>query len=390
MEICNLIEEDNREFHSSKTNPFMNLLYKYNLVGNKHIPKEYMLNSREIRLKLLAGLIDSDGNVTNDSKRVSIGQVNKSLAGQISILAHSLGFIVNERTEERKNVKCPGAERRDYQDQYLVNISGSTLSEIPTLLPRKKCENSNTNKDYKKTAITVKSIGTGMYYGFQVDDNNHFVANDFTVLKNCDQMYCVECHTFFSWNTLKIQTSGSMHNPHYFEYRARENGGNAPRTPGDVLCGRTLDRRLANSLMKFGKVYMDMVQPLSHIRGNIIPVKFRAVDIIERNASDRVLYIIKEKTMEQFKRDIQKREKANSKTQEIRNILNLFVDVTTDNLYKLLQDKSKEEFNEASRSLLEYCNSELSIVAKTYKCICYRIDKNFQLKSGSTFKDSYL
>ena len=142
--------------------------------------------------------------------------------------------------------------------------------------------------------------------------------------------------------------------------------------------------------MKFGKVYMDMVQPLSHIRGNIIPVKFRAVDIIERNASDRVLYIIKEKTMEQFKRDIQKREKANSKTQEIRNILNLFVDVTTDNLYKLLQDKSKEEFNEASRSLLEYCNSELSIVAKTYKCICYRIDKNFQLKSGSTFKDSYL
>ena len=37
------------------------ILRKYNLLNNKHIPDDYKINSRENRLKLLAGLIDSDG-----------------------------------------------------------------------------------------------------------------------------------------------------------------------------------------------------------------------------------------------------------------------------------------------------------------------------------------
>ena len=42
-------------------NIFMNTLNELNLVQNKHIPSIYKTNSRENRLKLLAGLIDSNG-----------------------------------------------------------------------------------------------------------------------------------------------------------------------------------------------------------------------------------------------------------------------------------------------------------------------------------------
>lgn len=44
----------------------MSFLRNNNLLNNKHIPYEYKCNSRDVQLKLLAGLIDSDGyNKTN-------------------------------------------------------------------------------------------------------------------------------------------------------------------------------------------------------------------------------------------------------------------------------------------------------------------------------------
>lgn len=50
----------------------------------------------------------------------------------------------------------------------------------------------------------------------------------------CDQMWCIKCHTAFSFKTGAID-NGHIHNPHYFQYK-RENGG-VPRNPGDVVCG---------------------------------------------------------------------------------------------------------------------------------------------------------
>ena len=46
----------------------------------------------------------------------------------------------------------------------------------------------------------------------------------------CDQMWCVNCHTTFDWKTLRIKTSGVVHNPEYFRYM-RENGIPIQRNP---------------------------------------------------------------------------------------------------------------------------------------------------------------
>src|SRR5439155_12780716 len=41
-------------------NTFLDSLKKYNLINNKHIPNDFLYNSREVRLKVLAGIIDTD------------------------------------------------------------------------------------------------------------------------------------------------------------------------------------------------------------------------------------------------------------------------------------------------------------------------------------------
>ena len=56
-------------------------------------------------------------------------------------------------------------------------------------------------------------------------------------IDGCDQMWCIECQTTFSWNTGQILLNTVTHNPHYYEYLRRVNNGQIPREAGDVPCG---------------------------------------------------------------------------------------------------------------------------------------------------------
>jgi hypothetical protein len=102
--------------------------------------------------------------------------------------------------------------------------------------------------------ISVTPIGKGTYYGWSVDKNKRFILPDFTVVRNCDQMFCIGCKTPFSWRTGKIET-GHIHNPHYHEWR-QQLGIQGPPV-GHLVCG---DQPLLDELNRRADVDLDLVK----------------------------------------------------------------------------------------------------------------------------------
>jgi hypothetical protein len=166
---------------TTKTNLFIDELTKQNLINNKHIPNDYKINSRDVRLKVLAGLIDSDGYYCKRGKMFSISPKSKKLTNDILYLARSLGFAAYSIESEKSSVFKDEVKTGIYNS---ISISGDGLDEIPTLLTRKKAEHRIQIKDALSTGITICPIGKGDYYGFTIDGNRRYLLGDFTVTHN--------------------------------------------------------------------------------------------------------------------------------------------------------------------------------------------------------------
>lgn len=164
-----------------KRNSFLNSLKQYNLINNKHIPDEYKMTSRENRLGLLAGLMDSDGHYDKISNCFDIIQKNKKLADDIVFLVRSLGMRATIKECEKS---CMYKGERKCGIYHRITISGCGLEEIPVLLKRKKARVNKQIKGCLHTGIKVVPLEEDAYYGFQIDGNSRFLLGDFTVTHN--------------------------------------------------------------------------------------------------------------------------------------------------------------------------------------------------------------
>lgn len=163
--------------------PFKEQLREYNLIDNKHIPREYIVNDRQTRLKVLAGLIDTDGYVYSNGTCIEIFQKNIELATQLCYLIRSLGFSCQQKTRT-KSCMYKGQKREGLYE--CLSISGKNLEDIPVILSRKKLSPRKQIKDPLVTQIKVTSIGIGKYVGWELDctSNKRFLLGDFTVTHN--------------------------------------------------------------------------------------------------------------------------------------------------------------------------------------------------------------
>lgn len=168
--------------------------------GSKRILKKYLLNSRQKRMELLAGIIDSDGHAAGT--HFSISCSNPQLAEDICFLARSLGF---RTTKTFKVARCNGKEFPSER----INILGDVCS-IPTL--RKKCQPKKIRHYSECIGFKIEQLGEGQYNGFTLDGNGRFLLEDFTVTHNTETLALIGAMWFFLFpkDTKVIVTSTTV------------------------------------------------------------------------------------------------------------------------------------------------------------------------------------
>ena len=160
-------------------NPFLKKLRGYDLVENKHIPQEYISNSEEVRLELLAGLLDTDGNMSCNGYEIT--QKKEELAKSIKYIADTLGF---KTSLTNRHATYNGKDCGLY---YRVHINGDVW-RIPCKVERKKVY-PHKRSDWLVSKLTIESVGDGEWCGIHLDGNQRYLHVDGTVSHNSGKSY---------------------------------------------------------------------------------------------------------------------------------------------------------------------------------------------------------
>lgn len=160
------------------------------------IPKDYLCNSRDVRLSLLSGILDSDGYYDCGRNRYEITQKNEELIYDIYLLVRSLGF----------SVSLPKPKIVKDKTYWRIQINNITKGSLHTLLRYKRSnkEACSTNR----TKFDVEYIGEDFYSGFTLDGDGRFLLEDYTVTHNTEIACAVT--QYLGLNTLFIVTTREL------------------------------------------------------------------------------------------------------------------------------------------------------------------------------------
>ena len=198
-------------------------------------------------------------------------------------------------------------------------------------------------------------------------------------INGCDQMYCTQCHTAFSWRTGRVET-GVVHNPHYYEYQRVR--GTLARNPGDVPCGGFPDWPTVARLVPRTDAFWNKIASAHRSHGHctwfLLPRY--TVDANGDNRDLRIKLMIGDINEDEFKRKIQQREKARHRKTDIRQVIEMYQAVLNDLFQSFVSDHEMGVLVDSLAVLRNHTLETLGSISKRYsKCVVPTISENFEL-----------
>ena len=223
------------------------------------------------------------------------------------------------------------------------------------------------------------------------DDSKPCPKCNVTIFKieGCDQMYCTQCHTAFSWRTGAIET-GRIHNPHYYDYR-RQHGG-LEREEGDEVCGAR-ELNIHRTIRTFSEKKLDIysIGGYRPTRPNVVSEdvktankyvticrkldEYRAYREQPRrpnNVDLRIAFLLKELSPASFKKILQQQDRKYERMREIFVVKEFLYEVVKDICLRFEAEIRKPDWkndftmlNEIT-AIKEHANELLDEIAVTY------------------------
>jgi len=192
----------------------------------KFVPEEYLEGSRQQRLELLQGLLDTDGTVTK-SKSVSFSSSSLQLAEAVQYLVRSLGGIA--RLTSRIPHYTHLGERKAGRTTYKVSIRYPRPEELFTLAHKQeRAKATQYSGTLKLRMVRIEELAPEPTQCISVAHEEHlYVTDDFIVTHNTFM-------SIYSMVQLGMRTVATMQ-PRYIHNFVKELYNVVKFGPGDVL-----------------------------------------------------------------------------------------------------------------------------------------------------------
>lgn len=160
-------------------------LAELNLINNKHIPDIYKTAPIHDRLQLLAGLIDSDGDKSNNLYRFA--NTNIKLYQDVKDIVHSLGMVCSkDMIVNKKNTLAFNKYKRHFD---CLRFCFSPTMEIPCKIEYKKINKLCKKERGIKASLALENeCGWGRCITTDAPDGLYLVGKTLIPTHNCDDL----------------------------------------------------------------------------------------------------------------------------------------------------------------------------------------------------------
>jgi len=185
----------------------------------------------------------------------------------------------------------------------------------------------------------------------------------------CDQMWCVQCCTPFSWVTGK-KIDGVIHNPHYYEWLASiPNNNEAGPHPLDCEEFPTAERFYRflmehHHMVSNPQVYLSLHRMVTHLREVVFP-RVRQ-DRVPSNQDLRIQFLVGDIDKERWARLLQHREQRRMKLNALYLLTDLGIQLFSDVIARLIRDPKNPYSLDYIAEMIKYIQTSLDRVCRLY------------------------
>lgn len=356
-----------------------------------HRVKFYLESERSL-LPATQELIERREELTN-KKNKEISILNESVLYYNKTETKLLAMLEQVRNQRVDIINSKNQIFVNFHFEY-NSLSGNYSVGIMCQCPNESCRGF-VKEDDKKCGICNQRVCEKCYN--PMDENHICNKNDLETVEyikkdskpcpecqvhihkisGCNQMFCTLCNTRFDWVSGKKVSSEGFHNPHMIEWQRRN-------AENDLNCMNILPthHELASkiSTFKLPDEQLDKLRACYLLIG-MLTNRYMLDQPLENidNTDIRIKYLSKQITEKDMLSHLKKRQKKMEKDNELRHILGMFTQVSTDIVIRTMVKTAENEILDLIEEiikLVEYTNDSLLRIKNRFSSVVPIINMN--------------